>query len=34
MSTVGLDEEQIRKYVRWQEKRERQHEAIQGKLFD
>ena len=34
VSTVGLDEEQIRKYVRWQEKREHQLEAIQGKLFD
>jgi putative transposase len=34
VSTVGLDEEQIRKYVVWQEKREKQLEAIQGKLFD
>jgi putative transposase len=34
VSTVGLDEDQIRKYVRWQEKREHQLEAIQGKLFD
>jgi putative transposase len=34
VSTVGLDEEQIRKYVKWQEKREKDIEAIQGKLFD
>jgi putative transposase len=34
VSTVGLDEEQIRKYVVWQEKREKQLEAIQGELFD
>ena len=34
VSTVGLDENQIRKYVGWQEKREKQLEAIQGKLFD
>ena len=34
VSTVGLDEEQIRKYVKWQERREKQLEAIQGKLFD
>jgi hypothetical protein len=31
---VGLDEEQIRQYVKWQEKQEKQLEAIQGKLFD
>ena len=34
MSTIGLDEENIRKYVAWQEKQEKQLEAIQGKLFD
>ena len=34
VSTVGLDEEKIRKYVIWQEKREKQLEAIQGELFD
>ena len=34
VSTVGLDEEQIRKYVVWQEKREKRLEAIQGELFD
>ena len=34
VSTVGVDEDQIREYVRWQEKQEKQDEAIQGKLFD
>ena len=34
VSTVGIDEEQIRLYVRWQEKKERAMEAVQGKLFD
>jgi putative transposase len=34
VSTIGLDEEQIRKYVQWQEKQEKQVEAVQGKLFD
>lgn len=34
VSTVGLDEEQIRKYVKWQEKREKEVEAAQGRLFD
>jgi putative transposase len=34
VSTIGLDEEQIRKYVKWQEKREKRLEVIQGKLFD
>ena len=34
VSTIGLDEEKIRKYVKWQEKREKQLEAIQGELFD
>ena len=34
VSTVGLDEEKIRKYVKWQEKREKEVEASQGKLFD
>jgi hypothetical protein len=29
-----LDEEQIRKYAIWQEKREKRLEAIQGELFD
>jgi putative transposase len=34
VSTVGIDEEMIRTYVRWQEKRERTSEQSQGKLFD
>jgi putative transposase len=34
VSTVGLDEEKIRKYVKWQEKHERQIEVVQGKMFD
>ena len=34
VSTVGLDEEQIRKYVKWQQKREKEIEAAQGRLFD
>jgi REP element-mobilizing transposase RayT len=34
VSTVGLDEEKIRKYVQWQERQERQAEAVQGKLFE
>ena len=34
VSTVGLDEEKIRKYVKWQEQKEKKLEAIQGKLFD
>ena len=34
VSTVGLDEEKIRKYVKWQEKRDKDIEATQGKLFD
>jgi putative transposase len=34
VSTIGLDEERIRKYVKWQEERERQDETAQRKLFD
>ena len=34
VSTVGLDEEQIRAYVKWQEKREKQIEQQQLGLFD
>ena len=34
VSTVGLDEEKIRKYVRWQENKEKQEEAYQRRLFD
>ena len=34
VSTVGLDEEKIRKYVKWQEEKEKQEEARQKRLFD
>ncbi len=34
VSTVGIDEEMIRQYVRWQESQERRNEQQQGKLFD
>ena len=34
VSTVGIDEEMIRHYVRWQESQERRDEQQQGKLFD
>jgi putative transposase len=34
VSTIGLDEEKIRKYVTWQATKERQLEAIQGELFE
>jgi putative transposase len=34
VSTIGLDEEKIRKYVQWQERQERQVEVVQGKLFE
>ena len=34
VSTIGLDEDKIRKYVQWQEQQEKQVEAVQGKLFD
>jgi putative transposase len=34
VSTVGLDEEQIRKYVKWQEQRDKHDEMTQAKLFD
>jgi len=34
VSTIGLDEEKIRKYVQWQERQEKQVEAVKGKLFD
>ena len=33
VSTVGLDEEQIRLYVRWQEQKEKEVEAVQLSLF-
>ena len=34
VSTVGLDEEKIRLYVKWQEKKDKEDEAIQGSLFN
>ena len=34
VSTVGLDEEKIRKYVKWQEQKEKQDEATQRRMFD
>jgi hypothetical protein len=33
VGTAGIDEEMIRKYVRWQEKQEQEQERHQGKLF-
>ena len=34
VSSVGLDEDRIRKYVKWQNKRDQDAESTQGKLFD
>ena len=34
VSTVGLDEERIKKYVRWQNRKDEEADAIQGRLFD
>jgi putative transposase len=34
VSTIGLDEDHIRQYVKWQEDRETYVEAIQQRLFD
>lgn len=34
VSTVGIDEEMIRSYVRWQEQQERDSDYQQGKLLD
>ena len=34
VSTVGLDEERIRKYVRWQAKKDQEADSPQGRLFD
>ena len=34
VTTIGLDEEKIRKYVKWQEEKERQDEHYQRSLFD
>ena len=33
VSTVGIDEERIRQYVRWQEAKDREVEKLQGQLF-
>jgi len=34
VSTVGLDEERIRKYVKWQKKKDKEIEDKQRKLFE
>jgi putative transposase len=34
VSTIGLDEEKIRKYVQWQEQQEKKAERSQLQLFD
>ena len=34
VSTVGLDEDKIRKYVKWQEAQDKQAEQTQQRLFD
>jgi len=34
VSTVGLDEEKIRKTVKWQEDKEKRSEIVQKRLFD
>lgn len=34
VSTIGLDEERIRKYVQWQQKKDQDADASQGSLFD
>ena len=34
VSTIGLDEDRIRKYVQWQKQKDKKDEAVQGKLFD
>ena len=33
VSTIGLDEEKIRLYVKWQDKKDKKDEAIQDSLF-
>lgn len=33
VSTIGIDEEKIRHYVRWQEEKDREREKLQGELF-
>ena len=34
VSTIGLDEDRIRKYVKWQTMKEQDSEGKQGRLFD
>jgi putative transposase len=34
VSTIGLNEEQVRKYVKWQEKKEKEIEKRQLDLFE
>ena len=34
VSTIGIDETRIREYVRWQEKKQKELEELQGRLFD
>jgi hypothetical protein len=34
VSTIGIDEQRIREYVQWQEKKEQEIEKLQGNLFD
>ena len=34
VSTIGIDEQRIREYVQWQEKKEQEMEKLQSKLFD
>ena len=34
VSTVGLDEERIKKHVRWQDRKDAEVEATQGRLLD
>lgn len=33
VSTIGIDEQRIREYVKWQEAKEREIEKLQGNLF-
>ena len=34
VSTIGLDEDKIRKYIKWQEQRDKHLEVTQDRLFD
>ncbi len=34
VSTIGLDEERIKKYVKWQGRKDEEADATQGRLFD